>query len=173
MLPLTLLSLIAPLVEWLAPRPSPTTPAKTQELRFQLRHLHGLTNTSRVVLSDVPRSHKYLSTYGSVVEDLSRPMKTRRTNVSRPASREAYVRARDRSRLYGESEGVRTLDWDEDEVVGPDLTSRETLLLLAKMTSNSYYKTPGEAGWYELDEGWNVVRPFQFFTSVLSTDHMP
>ena len=101
------------------------------------------------------------------------PMKTRRTNVSRPASREAYVRARDRSRLYGESEGVRTLDWDEDEVVGPDLTSRETLLLLAKMTSNSYYKTPGEAGWYELDEGWNVVRPFQFFTSVLSTDHMP
>lgn len=163
MLPLTLISLIGPLVDWLAPSHAPTIPTaqkeKSPELRFQLRHLHGLTNNSRVVFSDVPTSPKYLSVYGSVTEELSRPAKTRRLNVSRPTSREAYVRARDRSRLYGEKAELNTLQWDEDEVVGPDVTNRETLLLLAKMTSNSYYNTPGQAGWYELNEGWNVVRP--------------
>jgi len=50
------------------------------------------------------------------------------------------------------------LDWEEDEVPGPDVTRRETLLLLAKMTSNTYFK-PGTNGWYNLTDEWNVVRP--------------
>lgn len=49
------------------------------------------------------------------------------------------------------------LDWQEDEVSGPDVTRRETLLLLAKMTSNTYFK-PYNRGWYNLTDEWNVVR---------------
>jgi hypothetical protein len=55
------------------------------------------------------------------------------------------------------------LDWEEDEVAGPDVTRRETLLLLAKMTSNTYF-TPGARGWYNLTDEWNVVR--RLFPSV-------
>jgi hypothetical protein len=49
------------------------------------------------------------------------------------------------------------LHWQEDEVPGPDVTRRETLLLLAKMTSNTYFE-PGNRGWYNLTDEWNVVR---------------
>lgn len=49
------------------------------------------------------------------------------------------------------------LDWQEDEVPGPDVMRRETLLLLAKMTSNTYFQ-PYKRGWYNLTDDWNVVR---------------
>jgi putative lipase involved disintegration of autophagic bodies len=54
------------------------------------------------------------------------------------------------------------LDWEEDEVHGPDVTRRETLLLLAKMTSNTYFK-PDTNGWYNLTDEWNVVRQRRLF----------
>ena len=47
-------------------------------------------------------------------------------------------------------------DWEEDEIEGPDVEDRQTLLELAKMTNNAYLE-PGEAGWYELSGEWNVV----------------
>ena len=54
--------------------------------------------------------------------------------------------------------GQSTLfDWDEGEIVGPDTESRETLLLLAKMTSNAYLQ-PDDKGWYSLGENWTTVR---------------
>lgn len=48
------------------------------------------------------------------------------------------------------------LDWDEEEVMGPDVNSRETLLMLAKMTSNAYLQ-PDDKGWYPLGENWTTV----------------
>lgn len=49
------------------------------------------------------------------------------------------------------------LDWDEEETVGPDTESRDTLLVLAKMTSNAYLQ-PDDKGWYSLGENWTTVR---------------
>lgn len=49
-------------------------------------------------------------------------------------------------------------EWSDVEVTVPDLTDRQTVLALAKMTSNAYV-TPGGAGWYPL-EGWNASTPF-------------
>jgi putative lipase involved disintegration of autophagic bodies len=49
------------------------------------------------------------------------------------------------------------LDWDEDEISGPDVSKRETLLLLAKMTSNAYIE-PYTNGWYNLTDEWDIVR---------------
>ncbi len=48
------------------------------------------------------------------------------------------------------------LNWQENEVSGPDVMRRETLLLLAKMTSNTYFE-PHNRGWYNLTDEWNVV----------------
>jgi lipase ATG15 len=47
--------------------------------------------------------------------------------------------------------------WEEDTVLAPDVRDRETLLMLAKMTSNAY-STPEDKDWYDLGEGWNKVR---------------
>jgi putative lipase involved disintegration of autophagic bodies len=49
------------------------------------------------------------------------------------------------------------LNWQEDEVSGPDVLRRETLLLLTNMTSNTYFE-PYKRGWYNLTDDWNVVR---------------
>lgn len=40
-------------------------------------------------------------------------------------------------------------DWDDVEVDAPDVTDRQTLLTLAKMSSNAY-TTPEESNWYPL-----------------------
>jgi hypothetical protein len=49
------------------------------------------------------------------------------------------------------------LDWDEEEIVGPNVESRETLLVLAKMTNNAYLQ-PDDKEWYSLGENWTTVR---------------
>lgn len=49
--------------------------------------------------------------------------------------------------------------WEEDEVPAPDTSSRETLLTLAKMTSNAYYKNETDSGWWDLSGNWTSVRP--------------
>ncbi|KIY48178.1 alpha/beta-hydrolase [Fistulina hepatica ATCC 64428] len=51
------------------------------------------------------------------------------------------------------------LEWDEETVVGPDVSKRATLLELAKMTSNSYYE-PNDKEWYDLGSRWNSTSPF-------------
>lgn len=48
------------------------------------------------------------------------------------------------------------VDWDEEEVEGPDITHNGTLLLLAKMTGDAYV-SPGDSHWYDLGENWNIV----------------
>jgi putative lipase involved disintegration of autophagic bodies len=73
--------------------------------------------------------------------------------TTRPSSRDHFQAARRLSKR-GQS---AALYWEEDEVPGPDVTRRETLLLLAKMTSNTYFE-PGGRGWYNLTDEWNVVR---------------
>lgn len=49
-------------------------------------------------------------------------------------------------------------EWSDDEVTVPDLTDRQTVITLAKMSSNAYV-TPGGPGWYTLED-WNASTPF-------------
>ena len=49
------------------------------------------------------------------------------------------------------------MKWDEDEVSGPDVENRDTLLTLAKMTNNAYVE-PSDKAWYNLGDNWTVVR---------------
>jgi putative lipase involved disintegration of autophagic bodies len=49
--------------------------------------------------------------------------------------------------------------WKETDVLGPDVTHRETLLALAKMTSNAYTQ-PNASDWYDLGSEWNATRSF-------------
>ena len=49
-------------------------------------------------------------------------------------------------------------EWDDVEVLAPDITDRQTLLTLAKMTSNAYV-LPGGDDWYPLGK-YNRSLPF-------------
>lgn len=65
------------------------------------------------------------------------------------------------------------MDWEEDEIVGPNVESRETLLELAKMTNNAYLQ-PNETGWYSLNEtAWNAVRLYLLSHSLLDSNMFP
>jgi lipase ATG15 len=79
---------------------------------------------------------------------------TKLTSIHRPHSFDAVKNARHRSMKFGQS---ILLDWEEDEIAGPDTESRETLLEIAKMTSNAYLQ-PSDKGWYSLGENWTTVR---------------
>ena len=120
---------------------------ESKQPNFQLRHLHG-HDGSRVVFSDVPKSANVLG------QGETYSLKARRIKRHKPRSQESFARARWRSLYQGESVD---LPWDEDEMDGPDVEDRETLLLLAKMTYNAYVE-PKDADWYDLGEDWPNVR---------------
>ena len=101
-----------------------------RSLRFELRHLHAVSPDAQVLFHDVPASDRRLVAGHS---SQSHILSTRRVNTFRPVSNEAFLGARSRSLLFGESE---PLEWEQDEVIGPDVEKRETLLELAKMTKD-------------------------------------
>lgn len=145
-------------LQWQSPPPPPSS------LTFTLRHLHAVSNTSATLFHDVPLSYNALSTNAHSV-------KTRPTTVHRPSSQADFHRARLRSLRHGQSE---KLDWEEDEVTGPDIANREALRFvlstldaalyltfpvcreLAKMTNNAYVEA-GDATWYNLTDQWRNV----------------
>jgi len=133
--------------------PAPQVPfpeLPQHSLRFQLRHVHGVVNEKSLVFHDVPPVMSIQST--------SLDVKTRQTKIHRPKSMVDFHRARLRP-LNGKSIGLE--DWDEEDIPGPDVTSRESLLELAKMTNNAYV-LPDDPAWYELPEKWNNSSPFGF-----------
>lgn len=127
--------------------------ADAERLDFQLRHVHGVNNeTQALVLKDIPHS---------VSSPQSFALRTKRVAVHRPKPRNNLRIASTSSRL---DPWFAPIDWDEDELVGPDVTDRDTLLTLAKMTSDAYYDSPDtcKSGWYNLGDKWNIVRGLRF-----------
>ncbi|KAK7036135.1 putative lipase ATG15 [Favolaschia claudopus] len=120
----------------------------TQSLRFQLRHEHAVAEGSLSVFSDVPLS--FQAQYFEV------PAKNIKTH--RPPSAAAYADARLQSMRHARSP---VMAWDVEEVSGPDVSKRKTILELATMTHDSYYADPEAGGkaWYPL-HGWNASIPF-------------
>lgn len=117
-----------------------------QFMRFRLRHAHGLVaNSSRVVFSDIESTAQF--TGEDALEIATKPLR-----VHRARSQADFFAARIPGRLHNE------LTWDETDVMGPDVSKRDTLWLLANMTNNAYYEDRGKKGWYNLDPEWNTVR---------------
>lgn len=136
--------LLVPLLFWLYGDHK----AAKHNLKLELRHYHAVSAEARVAFHDARPSHGLAANTSPGYTLRSKPVKIRR-----PASPSAFAEARQRSIRSAQS---TLLEWDEDEVSGPDVESRETLLELAKITNNAYLE-PGEPGWYELGDNWNVV----------------
>ncbi|KIY64425.1 alpha/beta-hydrolase [Cylindrobasidium torrendii FP15055 ss-10] len=130
------------------------TPPHDNIIRLELRHIHGTApDTGRIVFADY-RPEKWIDLTGTAGQSYS--IKTRKIRTYRPQSIGAFNDARAWSMRFGQSV---TLPWDEDDVLGPDIESREVLLALAKMSSNAYLQ-PNETGWYELGANWTSTYPF-------------
>jgi lipase ATG15 len=150
MLPATLTTLLVPLLNLLTDTLVPSPP---QSLRFELRHLHAVSPSAHVIFSDVPARPAHIDSEHGNHTHTSYFLQTRPITSFRPPSFSAYAQARTRSIRYGQSEDIA---WEEDEMQGPDVESRETLLELAKMTHNAYID-PNDPAWYELDGNWTIV----------------
>ncbi|KAG6810704.1 hypothetical protein H0H92_010667 [Tricholoma furcatifolium] len=137
-LPIALRTLIVSLL-W------PSEPIR-QPLKFQLRHTHALTGDAQNIFADIAPS--FTSEYYEIP--------TLSMITTRPESYDAFTHVRTRSMM--EMQNV-ALGWKDEDVVGPDVTMRETLLQLAKMTYNSYI-TSDQSDWYALGPEWNTSSPF-------------
>lgn len=130
----------------------------TPLLQFELRQVHAVSSDSaHVIFSDV--SPRALNTLHAADDPTASTkavygVRSRMATVYRPSSPAAHAQARLRSLRFGENE---RLDWFPDEIEGPDVEARETLLELAKMTNNAYVE-PDDPAWYDLEGRWNVVR---------------
>ncbi|KAI6017106.1 Alpha/Beta hydrolase protein [Pisolithus marmoratus] len=120
-------------------------------MSFQLRHQHAVTNSSRVIFSDVHDSD--LVAHSMVSADpYVYTLRASRLNTHKPSSLSAFHDARLRSMRHAQSDASL---WEGTEVIGPNVTDRETLLALAKMTNNAYL-AGRDSGWYDI-EGFNTI----------------
>lgn len=75
------------------------------------------------------------------------------TTIWRPKSGVSYQQARLRSLREKENEPV---EWEETEILAPDIQDLHTIGQLARMTGNAY-ALPGHSNWYDIDLEWNTV----------------
>ncbi|KAI0345336.1 alpha/beta-hydrolase, partial [Trametopsis cervina] len=87
-------------------------------------------------------------------------LKATPTTLWRPLSPSTLQNARTASLHHSESLSER-VEWEEVQVMGPDVSDRHTLGQLARMTGNAY-ALPGGKGWYDVDEAWNTSFPFGY-----------
>ena len=94
------------------------------------------------------------------------PITVRRPRIRPPSISSWAISARNQQHItiniseswvapdYADDKG----DWEDVEVLGPDIRDRQTLLALAKMSSNAY-TIPDGGEWWPVD-GWNETMPF-------------
>ncbi|KAF5391654.1 hypothetical protein D9757_002489 [Collybiopsis confluens] len=143
-----------------------TTTTTTTSLNFQLRHNHAVDvsgSNPLVVFQDVP-AHPELLAPGFTVN--TRPVST---HIIPNYDYDTQWKARAHSMKFGQCQNrwshgdqpswSRSWDWEEINVPGPDVESRDTLLQLAKMAHNSYLE-PEDLAWCDLGSNWNSTYPF-------------
>ncbi|KAG9118589.1 putative lipase atg15 [Ceratobasidium sp. 392] len=135
--------------------------------QFTLRHVHSTHAESGCIRwADVPESQIRSSVSSDGSSAHVHTLQTKRMRTHRPISQKAFhsmrVNARKRRReqsslgqaVLGLGWG-QSLGWEENDVEGPATDKRETLLALAKMTSNAYFRKD-EPGWYDLGGNWTA-----------------
>ncbi|KAL9630532.1 MAG: hypothetical protein Q9164_006369 [Protoblastenia rupestris] len=66
----------------------------------------------------------------------------------------------DEARTRGSAATLDQSSWTTDEVMGPNITDKETVLTLAKMSSNAYTREPGTGEWQDVNGGFNHSQGF-------------
>ncbi|EXJ68947.1 uncharacterized protein A1O5_07879 [Cladophialophora psammophila CBS 110553] len=74
-----------------------------------------------------------------------------------PLSIERYLQ---HARLTGSPAVLDASQWTLDEVEGPNIVHKPTILNLAIMAANAYNPGPGEGDWEDVSQGYNRSTPF-------------
>ena len=64
------------------------------------------------------------------------------------------------ARVKGTASKLDFSQWTMDEVLGPNVTDKETVLSLAKMSWNAYTEVPGAGEWQDVNTGFNHSQGF-------------
>lgn len=147
----------------LGPDRTTKPPLRPPKLAFRPVHAHASSShrTSDVLFSNevhspasIAADPAYLDTPLPHLAGLPLSVRTKRQVVRRPInnSRDRLNEYRRRSLLWQESTQE---EWEDVEVDVPDVTDRQTIITLAKMSSNAYV-APDTDEWWPLD-GYNAV----------------
>ncbi|KAL9100646.1 MAG: hypothetical protein Q9163_003994 [Psora crenata] len=143
-------------------------PSSIRDHEFTLRHIfhHGTHEYRNLHLRmDVrPQEEVWVTTddYGG---------KERLGKLHAKSRPEPIERLRDRgianlqtmyhdARMRGSAATLEHSAWTVDEVLGPNITDKETVLTLAKMTWDAYTKEPGMGEWQDIRGGFNHSQGF-------------
>jgi lipase ATG15 len=87
----------------------------------------------------------------------SRPERIQRLVDRRMSAIEPQIAA---ARELGQAQILDTNAWSLDEIAGPNITDKETVLSLAKMTLDAYTLEPFSGEWKDVKGGFNYSQSF-------------
>lgn len=150
--------------------PPPTAPQPhSTEKDFSLRHVfhHGTYKYPQLHRRlDVPENaavwaaDELHSTEREPVPRLR--VKSEAMSIQRLAdrSKEAISGILEWGRTKGRAVQLAADDWTIDEIAGPNVTDRETVLSFARMASNAYILEPNTGEWEDVGGGYNYTEDF-------------
>lgn len=104
------------------------------------------------------------SDYGATFEEAPTELRARAasTNIQRltkrkPAEIDELLH---HAEIHGEAATLPSSAWTVDEIAGPNITDRKTVLTFAKMASNAYVQDPGSPDWQPVKGGFNYTDDF-------------
>jgi lipase ATG15 len=150
--------------------PPPTSPQPhNSEKDFSLRHIfhHGTYKYPQLHRRlDVPENAAVWMAedqHSSEREPVPRlRVKSETMSIQRLAdrSREAIDGILEWGRTKGRAVQLAADDWTIDDIPGPNVTDRETVLSFARMASNAYILEPNTGEWEDVGGGFNYTEDF-------------
>jgi lipase ATG15 len=62
--------------------------------------------------------------------------------------------------IHGVAADLPSSAWSQDNVAGPNITDKKTIITFAKMASNAYYTDPSDPEWRDVKGGFNYTEDF-------------
>ncbi|OQO01298.1 hypothetical protein B0A48_12851 [Cryoendolithus antarcticus] len=143
-------------------------PRALGEKVFSLRHIYHrgaqrYPDLHRYV--DVPSEAKLWVTDDSGNKELApttlrAKAATRRIQRLSDRKKETLDHILEYAQVYGESASLPSSAWTTDEVAGPNVTDKETVVSFAKMANNAYTEGITQPDWMEVGGGFNYTEDF-------------
>ncbi|CAG8951786.1 hypothetical protein HYFRA_00005590 [Hymenoscyphus fraxineus] len=145
--------------------PKSEVPAGDYDHVFKLRHVFNHKNINRPaehIRIDIPKTESPVwieSEEGGILVQETRPLVVKSSSMNihrlkdrRPSVVDPMVAA---AREYSDVWAMGPEAWTLDDVYGPDVTDKETILSLAQMAANAYCPIPGSGNWKDVEGGFN------------------
>ncbi|GAB7324057.1 hypothetical protein MBLNU13_g07449t1 [Cladosporium sp. NU13] len=139
------------------------------EKEFTLRHIyhhgsHDYPDLHRYM--DIPKdaAMKVTADFGATYEPAPQVLRAKAssTTIQRLADRRksSIDRLFDHAAVHGEAATLPSSAWTNDEIAGPNVTDKETVLSFARMANNAYTHEYGTGEWQDVGGGFNYTEDF-------------